>query len=186
MVRGCLDAVLPLPEAFHLRLQSLLSRRDLEPKDHFSPLGSLQKVVGILELGVMRAYATTRGREYTGHLYFAPTLVGDYRSIITGQPVVMPQQALTKCVVWTFPFASVVALEKEFPEIVHFRRVFAETMYLLKEQRELDITSLTATQRYRQLRAQVPDLDSLLPQYEIAAFLGITASQLSRIRATLM
>lgn len=183
VIRAYLDHIAPLPEAVLASIEGQVTRRELAPRDHWSPLGVVQKTVGILESGVIRAYyPTPQGKEYNGHLYFAPAFVGDYTSIITGQPVGMPQQALVPCVVWAFPFQAIVALEERFPEISRFRRIFAESMYLLKEQRELEIVSLTAGQRYRQLKRRVPDIDELLPQYEIAAYLGITPSQLSRIR----
>ena len=182
-IRNYLDQVAPLPEAFLTQLEALVTRRELSPRDHWSPLGLVQKTVGILESGVIRAYySTSHGKEYNGHLYFAPAFVGDYTSIITGQPVITPQQALVPCVVWSFPFQAIVDLEDQFPEICRFRRIFAETMYLLKEQRELEIVTLNAGQRYQKLKRRVPDIDNMLPQYEIAAYLGITPSQLSRIR----
>jgi len=182
---GSLNQISPLPDAFYRHLGSLATRQELAPREHFSRLGVVQRTVGFLESGVVRAYLPAPRGDYNGHLYFAPTLIGDYASLITGRPVSMPQQTLVPCVVWEFPFDRVVALENEFPEVARFRRVFAETMYLLKEQRELEIVTLTATQRYEKLLREVPDLDHRLPQYEIAAFLGITAGQLSRIRRSL-
>lgn len=181
-----LNRISPLPEAFFRRLEPLATRRELGAREHFSRLGVVQTTVGFLESGVMRAYLPTPRGDYNGHLYFAPTLVGDYTSLITGEPVFMPQQTLVASVVWEFPFGAVVALEDEFPGLARFRRVFAESLYLLKEQRELEIATLDAAQRYRRLRATVADLDQRLPQYEIAAFLGITASQLSRIRRSMV
>lgn len=183
VIREYLNGVSPLPEALLVRIEGLLTRKDYAARDHTSPLGVVQKTVGILESGVVRAYyPTPQGREYNGHLYFAPAFIGDYTSIITGQPVAMPQQALVPSVVWSFPFAVVAPWESEFPELNRFRRVFAESMYLLKERREVELVSFSAAERYRHLRRRVPGIDDLLPQYEIAAYLGITPSELSRIR----
>jgi len=178
-----LNQISPLSQAFLARIEGLFTRREWGPREPFSRLGVVQETLGLLESGIVRAYyPSPQGREYNKHLYFAPALIGDYTSIITGQPVVLPQQTLTPCVVWTFPFRQVAALEDEFPELNRFRRVFAETMYLLKERRELEIVTLSAAQRYRRLLREVPEVETLLPQYEIASYLGITASQLSRIR----
>jgi CRP-like cAMP-binding protein len=174
----------PLSEAFFRRFEEWLTRKEFGAREPFSRLGVVQETVGLLESGVVRAYYNSpQGGEYNKHLYFAPALIGDYTSIITGKPVVLPQQTLTPCVVWTFPFRKVAVLEGEFPELTHFRRAFAESMYLLKEQRELEIVTLSATQRYHHLLREVPDIEVLMPQYEIASYLGITASQLSRVRA---
>ena len=41
---------------------------------------------------------------------------------------------------------------------------------------------MDATQRYLKLCKKIPDIESLIPQYQIASYLGITPVQLSRIR----
>ena len=42
-----------------------------------------------------------------------------------------------------------------------------------------------ATQRYANFREQFPQLELQIPQYHIASYLGISATQLSRIRRQL-
>ena len=57
-----------------------------------------------------------------------------------------------------------------------------EAVYTKYEKRLVELISLDAKSRYLALRRQIPDVDSIIPQYHIASFLGITAVQLSRIR----
>jgi len=45
--------------------------------------------------------------------------------------------------------------------------------------------SLNATQRYLNLRQCIPNIDDLIPQFQIASFLNITPVQLSRVRKKL-
>ncbi|MGB6268061.1 MAG: hypothetical protein WBF67_03545 [Olleya sp.] len=42
---------------------------------------------------------------------------------------------------------------------------------------------MNAKGRYLKLREKIPNIDNLIPQYQIAAYLSITPVQLSRIRA---
>jgi hypothetical protein len=44
---------------------------------------------------------------------------------------------------------------------------------------------MNATERYLSLRKQIPNIDNLIPQYQIATYLSITPVQLSRIRNNL-
>ncbi len=179
------NAIHPLEPGVWPELVPLVVRRTLAPREHFSPLGSVQTTVGLLESGRVRAYYTTAdGKAYNKHFFTGPDLVGDYASLLTGRPVEVPQQALTPCVVWVVEHAAIVALEDRYPSLVQLQRRFAEGLYLLKEQRELEMATMNATQRYARLVEAHPGIEVDVPLYEIAAYLGITPTQLSRVRAT--
>jgi len=59
---------------------------------------------------------------------------------------------------------------------------YAEMLFAEKERREREFLSDDAATRYRTFLADSPDLESRLPQYFIASYLGITPVALSRIR----
>jgi hypothetical protein len=44
---------------------------------------------------------------------------------------------------------------------------------------------LDASERYLKLQEEIPDIDNIMTQYHIAAYLNITPVQLSRIRKKL-
>lgn len=156
----------------------------LERGDAFAPLGEVTHRMGLLERGWIRAYHVTRdGREYNKHLFHGPAVVGDYASLLTGEPVRVAQQALTDCVVYEADYRALTALFDRHRDLERLARRFAEQLYLLTEQRELELVTLTAAQRYERLLAQHPSIERDLLQYEIASHLGITPTQLSRIRA---
>ena len=54
---------------------------------------------------------------------------------------------------------------------------------LYAEKREVEIVLLEANKRYAIFKKEYPQLEQLIPQYHIASYLGITPTQLSRIRA---
>jgi len=51
-----------------------------------------------------------------------------------------------------------------------------------KERKELEMALQDATERYLKFRHQFASLEQLIPQYHIASYLGISATQLSRLR----
>lgn len=57
-----------------------------------------------------------------------------------------------------------------------------ETVFMEYEKRQLEFISMDATQRYLALKSEIPDIEKLIPQYQIASYLSITPVQLSRIR----
>jgi muramidase (phage lysozyme) len=52
-----------------------------------------------------------------------------------------------------------------------------------KFEKELQLLTMTAAERYQLLQKQYPELQQLVPSYHIASYLGITPISLSRIRA---
>jgi hypothetical protein len=61
---------------------------------------------------------------------------------------------------------------------------YLEHVFSINEDRHLKILSKDAKERYLDLKKNIPDIDDLIPQYQIAAYLNITPVQLSRIRST--
>jgi CRP-like cAMP-binding protein len=177
------DAIHPLGAELWRALLPQLVRRTLEVREHFARAGSIQTTVGLLETGRVRAYyVRPDGKAYTKHFFTGPDLIGDYASLLTQRPIEIAQQALTPCVVWVLEHAVVRALEAEHPALVALQRRYAEGLYLRNEQREIELATMDATERYRRLLAQHPGIEVDVPLYEIAAWLGITPTQLSRIR----
>ena len=178
------DAIHPQSEEVWLAIRPALVRRRLVAREHYSAPGAVQETVGLLESGRVRAYhVTADGKQYNKHLFTGPDVIGDYASLLTGRPVEVPQQALTDCIVWSLDYAYLLSLEERFPSLVQLQRRFAEALYLAKEQRELELATRNASERYAALTTQHPGIEADVPLYEIAAYLGITPTQLSRIRA---
>jgi len=59
----------------------------------------------------------------------------------------------------------------------------AHNLLMKKFEKELQLLTLTAAERYQLLQRQYPELEQLVPAYHIASYLGITPISLSRIRA---
>lgn len=184
VLRDLVDAIHPLTPATWAALLPLFTRRTLAPREYFSPAGEVQLTVGLLERGHLKASVLTAGgTPYTKHLFVAPAIVGDYASLLTGAPVEIPQQAITACTVWVAEHRAMLALEARHPDLVMLQRRFAEGLYLLTERRELELATLDAASRYAELVARYPALETEVPLYEVAASLGITPTQLSRLRS---
>ena len=156
---------------------------ELKKGEYFIKEGQVSKEMGFLTKGVVRSYYTSNeGNEYNKTIFVAPNLIGSYVSLITGQPNRLPQQALTDCTVTTIPISIIENLSKDQIEVERLRRKIAEMFFVLKEKRELEMALLQAEERYLIFRKEYPDVEQLIPQYHIASYLGISATQLSRIR----
>jgi CRP-like cAMP-binding protein len=155
----------------------------LKKHEYFVKDGEVSHEVGFLVEGIVRSFfVTNEGKEYNKNLFAAPSIIGSYVSLITGQPNRLPQQALTDCIVLKIPFSIIEKLSENNIELERLRRKIAELFFVLKEKRELEMSILLAEERYLIFRDEFKGVEQLIPQYHIASYLGISATQLSRIR----
>ncbi|MCH2046911.1 MAG: Crp/Fnr family transcriptional regulator, partial [Saprospiraceae bacterium] len=94
-------------------------------------------------------------------------------------------QALTDCKVWVADFVKIEALYDQYHDLERLGRKIAEQYFLEKEQKELEMALLDADKRYLLMRERFPTIEASIPQYYIASYLGISPTQLSRIRRKL-
>ncbi len=185
-LRDHIDSISPLRNATWEALRALFAPRKLSRREIFVKSGRVATEVGLLESGYVRSFFVTEdGAEYNKHMFVAPSVIGDYASLLSGRPVRLPQQALTPCAVWVADYRRILELERRFDDLRRLARRFAEAMYLEKEERELEMATMSAKERYLKLRQRYPEMEREIPQYEIASYLGVTATQLSRVRARL-
>jgi CRP-like cAMP-binding protein len=179
---GYLSAINPLEPDTWAALEPLFQAVRVAKGAHLVSAGRPSTRLGLLEAGWVRAYyVSADGTEYSKYLFHGPALVGDYASLLTGEPVRTPQQALSDCIVHLADWPRVQRLFDQHRDLERLARRFAELLYLENERRELELVTLPATERLRLLLERHPTIEQDLPKYQIAAHLGITPTQLSRI-----
>lgn len=177
------NSLTPITPKSWKQLEPLFSPGHLNKGDYFIRERQRATEIGFMEDGIMRAfYRTGDGTEYNKHFFVGPCFVGAYASLITGNPNQINQQALTPCKILTARFSDIQMLYDRCKDVERAARILAERFFVQKEQREIDIVLLDADERYRIFQREFPKLENLIPQYHIASYLGVTPTQLSRIR----
>jgi len=177
------DEISPVANTSWPHFDRLFNEDFLKRGDYFIKDGEVAKTIGFLESGIIRGYYRSKeGMEYNKHFFTHPCMIGGYSSFITGKPNQINQQALTDCVIYTARYADIQDLYEAHPTIERVARVLAEQFFVQKEQREIELVLLDAEKRYEIFRRDFPGLEQQIPQYHIASYLGISATQLSRIR----
>ena len=185
-LKAFFNALTPVSAKSWSRFSALFMSKKLEKGDYFIKEGQIAKEIGFLEKGIMRAfYRNNEGVEYNKHFFVNPCFIGGYASLITGRPNQIFQEALTSCTIQVAKFADIQNLFPTCPDIERGARVLAEQFFVQKEQREIEIVLLDANKRYQIFRDTFPQLEQQIPQYHIASYLGVTPTQLSRIRKKL-
>jgi len=182
-LKSYIQSISPVSPSCWDAVSACFTPTKLKKGEAFIAAGQSARKLGFLEKGIMRAYyRTPDGDTYNKHFFLQPCFVGGFASLITGEPNQIIQEALTSCELWVTDYLRFVKLYDQFPELERVARKLAETFFVQKEQREVDLVMLDAEKRYLKLQLTSPELEQLIPQYHIASYLGISATQLSRIR----
>jgi len=137
--------------------------------------------------GLVRAYATDhKGNLYNKNFFTEGAFPGSMTALLTATESQLSFECLEDCLLLEIDFLAFRKLMIERDDLKLFQIYYLEKNWLLaKDAREIALVQQDATVRYLDFIANYPDLVDRLPQYHIAAHLGITATQLSRIRKNL-
>jgi len=167
-------------------LQKYFKPSQLRKNDFFVRDGEYAQQIGFLKKGVVRAFFSNQeGKEYNKQFFVGPSIIGAYTSLLTKQPNKIAQQALTDCEVLIADYSELEKQYDKFHDLERLGRKIAEFYFLEKEQKEIEMALLDADKRYLIMRERFPTIESIVPQYYIASYLGISPTQLSRIRRNL-
>ncbi|AUC74954.1 Crp/Fnr family transcriptional regulator [Olleya sp. Bg11-27] len=179
-----LSTISPIHENTWNEVKKLFTEHSLKKGAYFLQEGEVAKNFGFLKQGVVRAfYRNNEGVEYNKHFFTQNNMIGGYSSLVTQLPNTINQQALTDCDLLIGNYKKLTDLLDKHQDLERLLRKIAEHYFVDKEKREVEIVLLEANKRYAIFQIEHPQLEQLIPQYHIASYLGITPTQLSRIRA---
>lgn len=139
-----------------------------------------------LETGYMRAFAyDTKGNEITTDFYSPGQMIFEVSSFFNRSRSKENIQALTNCEGWFISYEQLNHLFHSVPEFRDFGRSILVRGFSGLKGRMLSMITETAEERYAELLRTNPDIFQHAPLKNIASFLGITDTSLSRIRKDL-
>ena len=133
--------------------------------------------------GCMRAFTLdTNGNEVTTNFFLKNRVVFDVSSFFMRIPSTETIQALAPCTGFIITFEQVNRLFHTIPEFREFGRTMLVKEFALFKQRTLALINKSAEERYAELIATNKDIFQYAQLKQIASYLGVTDTSLSRIR----
>nr|WP_320058860.1 Crp/Fnr family transcriptional regulator [uncultured Bacteroides sp.] len=168
-------------------LESLLGFKILERNEFLVRNGDYSKNLHFVCEGALRAYFTdSAGNVYTKNLFLENDLAGSVVSSILDRPSEFTLEALEYTVLISFNYKKFRQLANQCIDLKDFYIAYLERNWVIeKEPIEVSLAIENATERYLKLRIAHPNIDKRISQQHIASHLGITPTQLSRIRKSL-
>lgn len=183
-LRNAMDSYAPISHKTWLNFRTFCKFKTL-PKHHILyPCAEVPKSFAFVHTGLFRVVANDHnGGEYNKNFFDAGSFPGSMTALLTSSPSQFTVESLEPSSIVIIDFCAYRKLLLEADDLKLFHIYYLEKNWLLeKDAREVEIVQKNASQRYRRFLAEHPSLGSRIPQYHIASHLGITPTQLSRIR----
>lgn len=141
----------------------------------------------ILENGLSRSYVNDfNGNEVTTHFFAMNEIIIDVSSLFQRIPTQENIVCITDCECWKFDFDTFQELFHKIPNLREWGRAWMSQQLFIYKQRSTEMFTLSATRRYLNLLEQKPQVIQFAPLKQIASYLGVTDTSLSRIRKELV
>lgn len=157
--------------------------RHFDKGEDFFTEGQVARYFGYIKSGTLK-YVTfgDDGTEHVIGLEFAGEFVTDFPFSLRGQKARASVVAETPCEIYCLSTAALGERMKTDPVLREMVMIGTEAVFSTVYDRYKDLHIKTPQQRYNDLIARHPDLFSLFPLKDIASFLNITQTHLSRLR----
>ena len=125
---------------------------------------------------------TKKGKIFAREIYTDNQFCGPMSDMIKNRPSSYTYETLTDCEIIRSEHKEVQKLYDLHPELMRFEIKMLEYAYIKLEKTVISLGTKDAKERYLNFLDRLKGIEELIPQYQIASYLGITPIQLSRIR----
>ena len=162
-------------------------RLDAESTECLYRPGQSASEVYFVHSGLVRVFNTTDSgeKEFNKSFVIEGQFVGALSSPLRVESSPYYIETMEPCELLVIPRSSLEALYQCSIVWANIGRIYMEHLAITKEQREAQLLTGSAEQRYLRFLEQYPNLVGRVPLYHIASYLGVTDVALSRIRRRL-
>ncbi len=161
--------------------------KQIYKKDFFLKEGHLCNFQGFVVGGTFRVYYTDKkSLEHVLYFAFKDWWIGDIASFFDDVPTKLNAQAMDDSWILVIEKEDMEQLFQEVPKLERlFRIITSRTLSVLQNRFFLTV-SANAEERYEELVHRHAGIEQLVPQHQIASYLGILPESLSRMKKQLM
>jgi CRP-like cAMP-binding protein len=168
-----------------LVIENLFHEKPFKKGEHLLSAGEICRYIIFIESGLVRYYTHNDGTEQTHYFNKEGEFVCDYISFLPQTPSNVNIQALEDTVVYRISADGIQQFYRQVANGERFGRIALEKVFVNIISQVVSLYTDTPDNRYLKFLADYPDLVQRIPQYYIAAYVGVKAPSLSRIRKRL-
>jgi CRP-like cAMP-binding protein len=171
-----------LEEVFRAHEKVFFSKGDFILKE-----GKTANEYYILEKGMARSFVNDfNGNEVTTNFFVEGEIVIEVSSIFQRIPTQENIVCISDCECWKMDFEVFQNLFHKIPNLAEWGRTWMSQQLFVYKQRSVEMFTLSATSRYLKLLEQKSQVVQFAPLKQVASYLGVTDTSLSRIRKELV
>lgn len=151
--------------------------------EEFVTIGEVGRYFGFIVSGTLKYVARSEdGAEHVMGLVFGNGFVADWPFCLYGQKSKLSIVAVADCEIYCISTTAVKEMMDSNPDFKDIVMHSTEALYSTVYDRYIALYCKTPQQRYEELVTRHPDLFTLFSLKDIASFLNITPTHLSRLR----
>jgi CRP-like cAMP-binding protein len=172
-----------LSESDKAFIKQRFTLRKIKRKSYFLREGDLGFEQAFIISGTMRVfYIDGKTQEHVLYFGFKDWWIGDLASFELRSPSQLNVQALEDTWVLAFTHDGIDEIFKHITQMERLFRMMAQRTLAVLQKRLFLTVSASAEERYLALIERHPSIEQLVPQHQIASYLGILPESLSRMK----
>lgn len=141
-----------------------------------------EKFINILISGSVAHFVPNEEKDICINLYYENQIFSDYLSFLSQKPTIIKTECLEDSEVWSLRFNDLQKLYEKSSSSLVIGKAISDMMFTKKQAEQINLLTLTPTERYLKLIKERPMIFQRTPLKIIASYLGIAPESLSRIR----
>lgn len=184
LFRSSIQRYAPISDASFAQLKAIARLRTVEKGEFVLPMGQVAKKMQFVCQGILVSqFITPEGNIHLKNFFLEGYFAGSTVSMLQASPSAFAIQALEASVLIEFDYQKYRYLIQAHEDLKDFYIAYLEQSWIISnEKRQIAFATQTAAERYQTFLAEYPTLDKRVAQHYVASYLGITPTQLSRIR----
>lgn len=173
-----------LSDSTWARLCEACTERKVSKHEHLVSLGSPSRYLYFVCQGLFRSYTVSAdGKEYNKKFFPENSFPGSIRALLKREPSDFALQALEPSIVLAIDHSAYRRLLEDSEDLKWYHIQYLEENWVLdKEPIEVGFALADSQERYQAFIAKHAAILERLPLHHVASAIGVTPTQLSRIR----
>lgn len=164
-------------------LKAIIIERNVEKGEIILPKNSNRKIQVFVASGCLRAfYKNKKGKDHTLQFATKHWWISDYMTLFKDEKTLLSIESLSRSKIMIIEQEKLEDLFSKFPEFELKHSKNLQNRIAALQKRIFGLLTMTAKEKYLKFVKDYEVFEKIIPNYQIASFLGITPESLSRVR----
>jgi len=178
-----LERGMPLSDEIINDLKAIIIEKNVEKGELILQENSSKKIQIFVASGCLRAfYKTEHGKDHTLQFATKNWWIGDYMTLFNEEKSLLSIESLSHSKIMIIEQSKLEPLYSKFPEFGLKRSINLQNRIAALQKRIFGLLTMSAKEKYEKFITDYEVFEQVIPNYQIASFLGITPESLSRVR----